>query len=281
MSELSTRALIVHLTVRKIHGAKRDKQITAEVDNAYQTRDMGRFNKDLFHKSFLAKLSNIESRARTELYKHTVPWADDDGRMLPIANYDKLNDKMLVLRSEWDAAFSEVLANFDAALVEAENRLKERFIRKEYPTKASLSRRFAFVVRYSPVPTTNDVRVSLDKDQLDALRDHIRDTEREALRESLAPSWNKLLKAVEHMADTLKQPDKIFRDSMVGNLKDLCNELPVLNLLGDAKFDKALDVVRKRLVVNPDVLRADGGKREQVAAEAAKIASAMKRFMGD
>jgi len=280
MMELSKRVLLVSLTIRKIHGAKRDKQVTREVDQSYETHEMGRFVKDLFHKSFLAKLTVIEGRARAALYAKTVPWGDDESRAVPMENFETLNNELLALSGEWDSAVREVLNGWDDAVNEAKNRLKGRYNASEYPSKASLEGRFRFAVRFSPMPEVGDFRVKLDEDHLAALKEQLREHEKHALKETLAPSWAKLLKAVDHMSNSLADPKKVFRDSLVENLKDLCDTLPILNLAGDKKFDQALGVVKKRLVVSPEMLRSDEARRTQVANEARKISDAMKKFMG-
>jgi len=81
------------------------------------------------------------------------------------------------------------------------------------------------------------------------------------------------------MADKLKDGDAIFRDSLVGNVKDFVDILPALNLTGDPELSAAVLEVKEKLVCySPDTLRDQETERARAAATADEIARRMAAY---
>ena len=84
------------------------------------------------------------------------------------------------------------------------------------------------------------------------------------------------------MVERLSQPDAIFRDTMVGNLREIVALIPALNLTGDSQ----LEAVRQRVVdelahYTPEQLRENKDDRKIAAAKAQAILEQMNGFMSE
>jgi hypothetical protein len=90
------------------------------------------------------------------------------------------------------------------------------------------------------------------------------------IAEATQDIWDRITKIVGHMARKLSDPEGIFRNSLVENVKDLIELLPKLNFTGDPAVSDVIDEMRT-LVVDPDTLRTDSQVRSQVAKEAQQI----------
>jgi hypothetical protein len=96
--------------------------------------------------------------------------------------------------------------------------------------------------------------------------------------------YQRLAVAVSHMADTLADPEKVFRNSLVDNLMELTDLIPSLNFTADPDLDELAKATRAKLAaIDPETLRTDLKIRGQIATEAgallAQITGAGSRFI--
>jgi len=103
------------------------------------------------------------------------------------------------------------------------------------------------------------------------IRKSITDSVEQRLRGATRECWSRLDEAVSKMHTALEDPERVFRDSLVENLRTLVLLLPKLNLTGDAKLTQALSEVREHLLIEPDALRKDKKLRAVTAAKARDI----------
>ena len=84
--------------------------------------------------------------------------------------------------------------------------------------------------------------------------------------------WERLHKVVSKVVEKLGNADAIFRDTLIGNVVDLCNILPDLNLEDDPQLeDLRKEVERSIGSLDPAMLREDPEGRKVIAADAKKI----------
>src|SRR5262249_41384468 len=144
----------------------------------------------------------------------------------------------------------------------AERELNGLFNRKDYPTVAQLREKFAAKYKFRPLPSGDDFSVSLGSSaDVDEIRKQIEEDKGAALKGAMTDLWQRLYDMVAHMTERLtpptqdelkakakkakakgkgkKQsaPKKTFHDSMIWNLRDLCDVLPRLNIAGDPDLD--------------------------------------------
>ena len=71
-----------------------------------------------------------------------------------------------------------------------------------------------------------------------------------------------------------------FRDSLVDNITDLLDVVPVLNVIGDPVITTFADEIRQKLTANsPEVLRDDAKIRKAVLVQAEDILAKMANYL--
>jgi hypothetical protein len=258
---------------------RRDRQATEDVEQKYLSKALGRFNKDLVHKKYFAAIKTVEYTARAYLYDQTVPWGDDDSRLLAVRRHMKFAQKMQEFGAAFDAEALVIESQWPDIIAEAAIRLAGLFELRQYPAQEQLSSRFAFRVAYTPVPVSGDLRVALDVEQLAEMRARIDEDGKAALKATQSGAWERLHSKVAHMADILTRDKTRIHDSLVQNLVDVCDVLPDLNFTDDPRLNKAIALVKKQLVIPAERLREDPAVKENTAAAAKKIADAMSGWM--
>lgn len=276
---LSERAILVGLKISLPTLTRRDKTATSDVEFKYASKEMGRFNKDLVNKKFFAAIRTVEYNARSYLYAQTVPWGDDESRLLSVRRHMDFATKLQEFGAAFDVEAQAIQSNWPAIMSEAQQRLDKLFDPTQYPAPNALSSRFAFRVAYRPVPTGGDLRVDVDAAMLKEMRARIDEDSRAALAETKGEIWQRLYDEVAHMADVLSRDKTRIHESLVQNLVRQCDILPDLNFTDDPRLTKAIALVKAKLVVPVSRLRDDEGLKNDTALAAKKVAAAMKGWM--
>jgi len=289
--DLSSRAMLVNVSIRQWTARKLDKRVTADVNASHGAgADAGRYNKSLIARDALAEIKTIVSAARADHVKLTLPWLQDGTRILPSAGFQTYSDTMRTHRESFEQAVSEFVAAYPQYVDEARAYLNGMFDESEYPSPDEIAGRFGWSLRVFPMPDAADFRVDLADDTVDAMRQEIADTMSDAVADAMSDAFDRLHKAVRHMADKLreftpKQGDSrasgVFRDSLVENVRELVAILPGLNLTGDARLSEAIAKTEAKLTTyDAKELRENDAARDEVAQAADAIADDLAAFMG-
>ena len=281
--KISDKAMLVRLSISQWTARRLDVQATREVIQNYQAKpDAGRFNKLLVDVCAVKRYQKAANEARVFHYANTLPWGNDDSRILPAANYSAYSSKMREFRAAFDAAVDEFIGDYPGLISQAERDLNGLFRAADYPTAAALRFKFGFDYSVFPIPDSDDFRVSLADDEVERIRAEIQGRAESSVNDAMADCWARLYAAVKHMADKLREPEAIFRDSLIGNIGELCDVLPRLNLTGDAKLTAVLDEARAALVpLSPDKLRKFEVERKSAALAADGILAKMAGYCGE
>jgi len=90
-----------------------------------------------------------------------------------------------------------------------------------------------------------------------------------------------LRSAVNHMMEKLRDKEGIFRDSLVNNIRDLCELIPRLNFTGDTRLEELRAQAEKDLTAyEPDDLRKNQFARLETADAAAELLAKMAGYTG-
>jgi hypothetical protein len=290
MYALSEKAMLVRLSIGQWSARKLDKKVTAEVNNAHgAAADAGRYNKALVAKEALAKVKAIAGNARTFHYGNTLPWQDDGARILPADHFLKYSAKIRELESEFTAAVGEFLDQYPNFVAAARGRLNGMFDESDYPQAADVRHKFTFGVSVDPLPAAEDFRVALSDDETARIRQNISARLESSLAAAMRDLWDRLYTAVSSIAGRLSETrtDKtgnpvapIFRDSLIGNVQELCAILPALNVADDPNLEAMRQRVETALAGRkPDKLRESAAERASAARDAQAIAADMSAFM--
>ncbi len=284
---LTHDAMIVNLRISSWSGRLHDRDASRQVAIAHHAdASAGRYNKRLLPKTALAPLANVMSRARTAHYVNTLPWDDHGSRLLPVANYDRYITALDDLTEEMVRERNRFVALYDDYRDQARIDLGRLFRMADYPSKDALRDRFRIVYRIDPVPDAGHFLVRLADGETERIRSDIETGIREKLNDAVTDLYRRLGDAVEKVSERLREDEDgkplVFRDSLIGNIRDLVDVVPQLNIFGDADLAHLCAQVRERIAsVEPDTLRPsrkfDATVRARVKQDADTLAA---RFAG-
>jgi len=278
---ISKKAMLARLSISVWSARRIDKTATAKVKEEYQTsNDAGRYNKALIATNALKKVQSAAGDARTFHYAQTLPWNDDGARILPAANFFAYSEGMRKHKAAFQAAVTEFLSEYPALVEDAKIRLNSLFVQSDYPSAENIVSKYSFETQVDPLPDASDFRVDLGDAEVSRIKAELDARSQQAQDAAMRDVWSRLHTAVSAMAERLSTPDAIFRDSLVGNIVELVDLLPRLNIAGDAELDRLTKEVSARLTAyEPDTLRTDKKTRQTVANDCAEIMNKMAGWM--
>ena len=285
--DLSTDAMLVSLRISAWSGRLHDRRASNHVAAHHEaSAGAGRYNKRLLPKSAFAALTATAGKARTTHYGQTLPWDDQGFRLLPVANYDDYTTRMDRLRERMVRERARFMADYDEQIEQARLELGRLFRAEEYPDRESLRDRFAIAYRITPVSGPEHFMAKLASDDTDRVRRDIEKRIADRLNHAVGDLYRRFGEAIERVSDRLRDDGEgkplVFRNSMIGNLRDLVDLAPKLNIFGDDNLARLCGDVKEKIAsVEPDTLRLsrqfDPVARARVKREADEL---LERFSG-
>ena len=286
---LEQRAILVSFASRTWTGQAPDKKagkaITEKHGNAAGTT---RTTKTLVDPLELKKNAAAFNAAYMFYRANTLPWEDKRGgaRLLPGANYEHFKAGLDTLIQTAEERADEFAGEYAGLVEDYRPQLNGLFDPANYPAPGLIREEFSISVSYSPLPVSPESLTLrfLGAEEFGTLKAKIAGAWESQEAAAMGDLFKRLAGAVGHMAETLADPEKIFRDSLVGNIQELCDLIPALNFKGDPELDALAQTARARLAnMDPDQLRQDLKVRGQIAGEAgallAKITGAGGRYI--
>jgi hypothetical protein len=277
---LSEKALLVTLSLSMFSPKKTDKRITRQVlaDN-HAAEGALRVAKRLLPDEAVEPVRKLHAEVREYHYRHTLPWGEDNERLIASAHYLEYTDWMRQRRVETDRAVDDFLLNYPAFIEEARRQLNGAFNASDYPSIGGIRGKFAFRLDFKPVPDAGDFRVSLMREEMDDLRGQLDTRVEEAERSAKQDLARRIAEPLAAMVNRLSEPDAVFRDSLVGNLREICDLIPALNVLSDP----AIDAIRQNIQAclyntDPELLRENATVRSSTARKAQAILDQMNDY---
>lgn len=276
---IGNKAMLVHLHIRRWTGRKYDKEISTKIEQQYNARkNVGSYRKKLVAGDQIDRIKSAGSAIRKFHYENTLPWEDDGVRMLPSDNYLHYVEKMRELKGSFDMEVNEFLRIYHSLIDEAQVKLGDMFKKDDYPDIDTLKTKYAVEQKIVPVPDASDFRVSLNNDEISAIKEEITKNVTQGTETGMKDLWDRLFKVVEHMVERLSKKSK-FNDSLVGNIESLCEILPRLNVTDDQLLTQSVQDVKDRLTAyDPQTLRDNPEIRNQTAEAAQEILDKMKSY---
>jgi len=275
MSTIADKAMLINLSISVWTARKHDKRADKTVNDAFNATDSGRFSKVLIAEEAIKAVQATATTARTFHYTHTLPWLDDGWRLLPAKEFPEYSAEVRRLDAAFELSVDTFKANYDALVQDAKLRLNGLFNPADYPK--SISAKFGFETNIRPVPVAGDFRVSLRSDETEAIQAAIEQRTQAALAAAHADLYRRLAEAIGHFADKMDTQNAIFRDSIIENLRELCELLPRLDITNDPTLNKIRREVEGKLLIHaPGDLRQNEAERASAGRDAAEILKAME-----
>lgn len=257
-SILSTKALIATMNTGAWRATKLHKDETAKVNTQHHADDVARVSVTITAHSALEGINKLHAKARQDHYRITLPCGDEGWRFLPCGREMEHSDMMLAYRSEHDKLVNEFMADYANEKATAPQRLNGLYRPEFFPPEDEVRARFKFATRYLPVPDKGTWQ-----DWLREAADEAEEDLRTRLRDALTAASSRLGK-----------PDAIFRDSLIGNIAEICELAPDLNMTDAHDIRIVAEAAHAELAdLDPDTLRQCPDVRATAADRAARLAS--------
>lgn len=279
--DLRQKAMLVRNFISCWTGKRVDKKISKEIAHQYgASENSGKYTKYLVDTEALKPIKKASSNIKTYFYKSTLPWSDNGERLLPSKVYMDFTSKMRELEADFDKAVSDFVGQYEELVQQAQGDLNGMFDIKNYPCKTEIAQKFGVKNHISPIPAAADFRVNLNADEIRAIKVDIEMRNKEALGTATKDIWKRLYEVVSSLSAKMKEEDPVFRNSLIGNITDLCRLLPKLNITDDPELaDLAREVERKLCMSTPKELRESPDARQDTAKEADAILQKMEGYI--
>ena len=276
---ITEKALLVNLDISMWGAHKHDKTVSQKVEQDYKAHDAGRYNKALIKKESLHEVQNAASKARTFLYKRTLPWGDNGDRVLSSAVYFDFIREYKEFKDKFDVAVTEFIAQYPSLKDEAQQSLKDMYQETDYPSVNALWKKFGMDMKFMAIPNSDDFRIQLDKEEVDTLRSSIEQELNSRVVQATKYMYARIKDAVGHMVDRLSDKDALFRDTLITKIRELVEVLPRLNFTDDPGITDVVDSMKNLCEVKPDKLRHNTMLRAKKAEEAKAILDKVSGFL--
>mgnify|MGYP001400176722 CR=1 FL=1 len=273
-------AMLCHVKIHFYGFRKYDREVSDVVAEKMKAdKDAGRYNKSLIERKGLKFLKGIAGEIRRFHRRNTLPWTDEDYRILPVDNHmdhaKGLRDKISEFEKQADLFCKTLPDEYKKAKVKLGDMWKE----EDYPDIKDVRSKYWVEVKIKPIPTGSDFRIQkLDKKVMAQLKADVENEKKEAVKEAVTSLWVRLETPIKKMVEKLSDKEGEFRDSLVTNVESIVDLIPKMNL-GDSnllKFSK--DVKAKLCSVDPKSLRKDPKVRKETAKMAKEILDKMSAY---
>lgn len=281
---LTERAMVLNLSIGIWQGYRLDKEASRKVtDDAGAVSDAARVNKHLIAKEDLKPIVTAQGKVRDHFYSKTLPWRDNGDRLMTrklFTDFIQEHERLVALfRAEVDE-FLDV--RYPVAIERAEFRMGEMFKRDDYPPVSALRHKFYIELDFEALTTSNDFRVQMDQDHVDRVRAQMETAAEKRIHGAMQDVWRRIAETIGYFGQRMAADggSAVFRDSTVGNIAELIDLIPGLNVLDDPN----IEAIRREMAAkfgNLDAkdIRANPAHRAQLATEADDIMAKMSGFM--
>ena len=276
---IASSALLIDMSISVWTGRKLDKRASQEVVNQNgAAKGVANVSKKLLGDcAELDAVQKFAANARNIHYAMTTPWSDLGLRMCTTRAYLGVDGRpgyekeMSALQTEFFRLTDNFLQAYDWEIQNAQLKLGSLFNPDEYPTADALRSKFRFRYTPMPMPEAGDWRLDVGNEAATSLREQYEKFYGDQLKTAMGDVWQRTYEAISKMSERLdynddggKSTKKIFRDSLVSNVKDMIVMLNDFNVTADPVMTKAAaDLERALEGVTPEGLREDAYLRAQ------------------
>lgn len=276
---IASSAMLVELNISVWTGRKYDKGVSAEIDvQKHATTRAGNYHKKLFaDEPLFEAIGKYAGNARTYHYFGTMPWSDSGLRLLTTPMYFDYHNKITGMAQEFHKLVDTFLNDYDNMVGRAQTKLGNLFNQEDYPSKDEIAGKFKFSVKYCPVPEVGDFRVDVGNEAMQQLKTSYAEYYQQNIQDAMREPWQRTYEVLKNMSEKLAGDKKqIFRDTLVTNVRDMCDLLEKFNITGDANMRQARIKIEDALLgVTPDALREDDHLRLDTKS---KVDALLKEF---
>lgn len=270
-------AMLISLTFNFGKSGGEDKAITKELCDKYgASNQVLKGNKRTFCKEATAPLRKLTNEWKSRLRRFAPPWDIPSMFLCKPMNVAKA----IALRDEYIPALdtlkvAHLLERYDYWKELTKSQLHSAYKEEEFPSREELIADVGWSMGIMPLPDSEAIRRIKNlggDDIMDALTASHNERVQQGIKAGMAEAYTQLMEPLQHMVDTLKQPDKIIRESLVANVRNVIAEIPGLNLTDDSELARFASEAEALLAsLDTESLRELPVVRQATADKAAAI----------
>lgn len=278
--DIQSKVLIVKPTISQVGKSRTDKEITSEVHEQHSMdASAGQYVKKLWPEQYLKGFTKIVGEAYRFHKRNTV--VSQFGDLLPTIRFEQYKEKMDAFIASFDQEAEDFCARYDEIIAKAREIHNGTFKLEFYPAKEAVRNEFSFTIFTAPVPRVKDLAVSyLDDERISQIRQEIESSVTNAGREASRQVMQRVLECVSHICVKLSEPEAVFRNSLIDNLKEVLKIAPALNISDDPTVSQLIAECSTKLVKDPDLLRNNNFQRSTTALFAKQISDSFGKMGG-
>ncbi len=284
MSDLFTKGCLVQLET-SAWTARRKVPSKALLHNGDHDDVDPRFvnaSKRLVDGKALSNVESIRSEARAWLYSQSLPFPLDGAVFVPADQIERIDQKLASYRERYNEAVEAFVGDYAALREAAKGQLGSLYSEADYPV--DVRQRFAFSWRFLSLAPASEAQL-LNPKLVAQEREKFQQLMTSAAEAAVTELRTRFAACVDHVVDRLT-PDgdkpKVFRDSLVGNLRDFLDGFASLNVCDDRELAKLVDRARATIDgVKADDLRQNDGLRDRVASKIADVQAKLDGMLVD
>lgn len=270
--DIQSRCVVVVLSVKLPGQYRKDRRKTAEVcAEAGAAETAGRWSNSVWPAEAITPCREQYTATRELLYSRSVPWLADGQRLILVGELLTLRPQLDKMLGQFNQLADEAAAQYDTWVSMARRERNGLFSERDYKGPHHFRSRFALTVQYLPVPDESHIVCQLADDDLRVLREGVSIQVADAMETGRRDVLDRIAAPLRNMVSRLSDPDAIFRDSLVTNIRELADALPALNLAGDATLTDIHPDLTQLGAQDPQVLRDNKIHRRSVADLASAI----------
>lgn len=279
-SNLSEKAMLVHLRTCSWTGRTKDKKVTSEICVAKKSdSDAGAWWTYLVPKHVIRNVEATRMKCRNTHFKYTLPWMDGNLRILPAAMFMKYSKEMRKVIAEHDEAIAVFLKEYPEVVRNARKRLGKLIDGRRFPSVQQIKHKFRTLTDILPMPAAEDFRCQLNNDEVKRIQSDISKSIETMTSTAMVNLWEQFTDFIEKIEKTMKEPKRIFRDSLISNLKDFCELIPKMNLTNDVELETLRkEAISKLAALKPIDLRESKADRKKAHKSAKELMEKIKGY---
>jgi hypothetical protein len=276
---INGKALLVKLSVSQWYNRTVDRKVADEIAQKYEvTEQEDKYVKTLLPRVAVRNIQRAISDLRSFHYANTLPWQDDNVRILSSGNFFQYQQGIAARREKLEEAVAEFVDNYPKWLDHARKTKKGLFDETQYPTASGIRDHYKVNVAFLPFPNVADFRIDIDGKELERIKAQTQAALADALSSANQHLIDRLYERVYLLYSALNDPEKVFRDSTVTSIMETADLVERLNVTSDSRVASAVAASRTALQhVHPDMLRRNPDFRNEVALRAAELLTAFKK----
>lgn len=275
-SSIFKKGCLVHLTCSIWGGRVKLPSSSIRVDAAPEFVNATKY---LVDRDCLKPIEKIRNEARSYVYSKTLPFPLPGLLFVPLGMISVIDKKMEELNTKFMFEASNFASNYQTFIENAKEKLNGLFNPLDYPQ--DIWKCFSFTWKYITLDAPNRTQMispevyEREKAKFEQTMAEFSATATNTLRTTFA-------EMVDHIVDRLSGERKVFKNSLIGNIKEFIDDFKALNINDDAELGKMVEKCNSILSgVDVDSIRDNDQFRQSIANSISTVQDELNKIMVD